>query len=154
MSNTEETTIVRVLVHPGLLLGLIWVAVGKTVAVAKSRATQLLADKHCASAPEVTEPDYSTCYPEPSTEQIEAASQVTEQFLARPASALTEFPNYEQLNKGGLTTTDQLKQYIEDNGAKRWFENLGLTAEEGAAVISHLEATADPAPTGGKKKKS
>lgn len=146
---TEETRTIKVDVDPGLLFGTVFVPVGKTVAAPKSRADVLLKDKHCSPA-DGAKPHFTDLYPQPTDAQAAAYAAKVEDRANAPVSEFMDWPSYGQLNKGGLTTVDQLKLYIAENGTL-WSKKLELTDEQ----VEEIEATLEKldAPKGKAKAK-
>ena len=136
----ESTRTIKVEVDPGLLLGTVFVLLGQTAAVPKSRADVLVRDKHCSAA-DGADPDFADIFPQPTDEQLAAAAAKEAANAAKPISELIDWPGYGQLNKGGLTTVDGLKTYIAENGTL-WAKRLELSDED---IVAIEERLAEPA---------
>lgn len=134
---SEETRIVRVTKDPGLLLGHVWVPLGKTAVIDRTRADSLIRDQLCSKADGET-PDFTDLYPQPTPEQIEAQVTAEEAYRNTDASQLSNWPAYPKLNAGGLTTVEQLQTYIAENGTL-WATRIELTDEEVVAVEAQLK---------------
>lgn len=136
---SDETRVIKVEKEPGLLLGNVWVPVGKSAAVDRTKAETLIREKAC-SAFDGT-PDFANIFPEPTKAQLAKTAEKEAAKLNKPASELIDFPAYAQLNKGGLTTVEQLKKFIADK-PNDWQTELVLTDEDVAAIQKKLKPAA------------
>jgi hypothetical protein len=149
--SDEKQIILKVDVKPGLNLGRQWIPAGKTVNVPKSRAESLIKSKKCSEQPDGTAVDFPAPYAPQSPASAKKSAEAFKESLNSDASALADWPAYMQLNKGGLTSVEGLRAYLEAN-PNDWDTKLELTAEDKAAVLAQLKKTEKPkAPPKGKE---
>lgn len=136
---SDETRVIKVETDPGLLLGNVWVRKGQSAVVDRTKADTLIREKACSLHD--GKPDFEDIFPKPT--EVQAAKQAAKEAakLAAPASELADFPAYAQLNKGGLTTVEQLKKFISDK-PNDWQTELVLTDEDAAAIQKKLKPAA------------